>query len=87
MTVNEYEVEIRIVMRNDEPVLRTATEYAYSPSDAVTQAIYRVGGTVIEGSVEKFDVLSVQPPKRLIEIASRVVQETVESMMNQLTKR
>lgn len=84
--VDEYEIELRLRHRTDgRTVYCPLTIYAYRVSDVPVQAIHVINKThpVDEWNVE---VMSLGPPKRLVELAAKQIQLTIETTMAALTK-
>lgn len=83
MILHEYEVTA--VLRGKEGLREvTVTEYAYSASDVVYQAITNVAG---QFHGEEFVRLTrIQPPQRLIDIASQELQEQILRVTKALNK-
>jgi hypothetical protein len=81
MTVNAYEVELRLTNPNTKAVTAvTRTEHAYSPFDAFQQALLNQCAQQETGSAE-IKVLHIGPPRAAIEAATldlaRQIQERV----------
>jgi hypothetical protein len=84
--VNEYEVEVVLTKRSSgERKTITTTEYAYTISDVPAQAIYSV---LSDKNPEEWElkIARIGPPRRLVELAAKQVQLTVEKILSQLTE-
>jgi hypothetical protein len=82
--VDEYEIEVRLQNKQTRKVVHeTLTVYAYRVSDVPTQAIYAL---MKDRNVEEWDlkILSLGPPKRLIEASAQRVRMTVENIMTEI---
>ena len=82
--VMEYEVELKLSNENTKEIqLVIRTEFAYSVSDAVMQAIYNQGKESVTGSA-RIDIVHVGPPRWMIELAETQSKLIIDGVMQRL---
>lgn len=82
--VYEYEIELRIYNRNTgQDSMELFSQYAYGPSDALTQVLLTQAG-VIQGA--DVSVYRIGPPRRLIEAAAQQTEQEIQRVMKMIVE-